>query len=80
MPTQKHKYNSLYEGGYLNHVAFPMGGIGAGMICLEGTGTLSHVSLRHHPDIFHEPLVFSALYVKNTPVARVIEGPVPARN
>jgi len=31
---------------YLNQVAFPMGGIGAGMICLEGTGALTKFSLR----------------------------------
>src|SRR5581483_6296115 len=34
-------FNSCYEGEYLNQVAFPLGGIGAGMICLEGTGALS---------------------------------------
>ena len=57
-----------------------MGGIGAGMICLEGTGALSHVSLRNHPDVFNEPCVFAAISVKGQrPVARVLEGPVPAR-
>jgi len=54
-----------------------MGGIGAGMICLEGTGALSHVSLRHRPEIYHEPLLFAALYVRGAPPARVLEGPVP---
>jgi len=54
-----------------------MGGIGAGMICLEGTGALSHVSLRHKPEVFNEPLIFGALYVKGAPVARVLEGPAP---
>ena len=38
-----------------------MGGIGAGMICLEGTGALSHVSLRNKPDVFNEPCVFAAI-------------------
>ena len=48
------------------------------MICLEGTGALSHVSLRGHPDIFNEPMVFAALCVKGEPnIARVLEGPVP---
>lgn len=64
-------------GEYLNRVAFPMGGIGSGMICLEGTGALSHVSLRHRPDIYHEPQVFSALHVEGAKTARVLEGPVP---
>ena len=71
------KYNSIYRKDRLNRVAFPMGGIGSGMICLEGTGALSHVSLRHRPEVHNEPLVFSALYVKGARTARVLEGPVP---
>jgi uncharacterized protein (DUF608 family) len=64
----------------LNHVAFPLGGIGAGMICLEGTGTISHVSLRNRPDIYNEPCVFAAISVKGkSKSARVLEGPVPSR-
>jgi uncharacterized protein (DUF608 family) len=48
------------------------------MICLEGTGALSHVSLRNKPEVFHEPLLFAALSVKGPkPIARVLEGPVP---
>ena len=38
-------YNGPYEGETLQRVAFPLGGMGAGMLCLEGTGALSHVSL-----------------------------------
>jgi len=73
-------YNSDYSGEYLNQVALPLGGIGAGMICLEGTGALSHVSLRNHPDVFNEPCVFAAISLKGKhPVARVLEGPVPGR-
>ena len=64
-------------GDSLDRVAFPMGGIGAGMISLEGTGALSQVSLRHTPDVYHEPLAFAALFVDGTPTARVVEGPVP---
>jgi len=56
----------------------PRGGIGAGMIALEGRGVLSHVSLRHHPDIFNEPSMYAALYVAGeNPLAKVLEGPVP---
>jgi len=55
-----------------------MGGFGAGMICLEGTGALSHVSLRHRPEVFHEPVTFGAACVRGErPLARVLEGPVP---
>jgi uncharacterized protein (DUF608 family) len=73
-------YDSEYAAQYLNQVAFPMGGIGAGMICLEGTGALSHVSLRNRPEVFNEPCVFAAVSVKGKrPEARVLEGLVPAR-
>lgn len=73
-------FNSAYAGAYLDHVAFPLGGIGAGMVCLEGTGALSHVSLRNRPEIYHEPCVFAAISIKNQPkLARVLEGPVPGR-
>ena len=73
-------YNGVYEGEYLNQVAFPMGGIGAGMICLEGTGALSHVSLRNKPEVFNEPCVFAAVSLRGQPrAARLLEGPVPAR-
>jgi uncharacterized protein (DUF608 family) len=56
-----------------------MGGVGAGMICLEGTGALSHVSLHNRPEIFNEPCIFAAISLRGRePVARVLEGPVPA--
>ena len=71
-------YNGPYEGANLSRVAFPLGGMGAGMLCLEGAGALSHVSLRHQPDIFHEPCVFAAVSLAGEPrTARVLEGPVP---
>lgn len=76
--NEGHVYNGIYKGLHLEHIAFPMGGIGSGMICLEGTGALSHVSLHHHPDMAHEPGVFAAISLKTpTKVARVLEGPVP---
>lgn len=79
--TATRAFNGPYTGEHLSHVAFPMGGIGAGTICLEGTGALSHVSLRHRPDVHNEPAVFAAVSLKeeNGNVARVLEGPVPPR-
>ena len=72
-------YNDVYEGARLNRVAFPLGGIGAGTICLEGTGALSGISIRNHPDVFNEPCMFAAIAVRGSrPVARVLEGPVPS--
>ncbi|AHM63034.1 hypothetical protein D770_23945 [Flammeovirgaceae bacterium 311] len=72
-------YNETYRGEYLNRTAFPIGGIGAGMFCLEGTGAVSHMSIHNKPDIFHEPNMFAAIAIKGLDKgAKVIEGPVPA--
>jgi uncharacterized protein (DUF608 family) len=76
--ASKPKYNGEYRGERLGRVAFPLGGMGAGMICLEGSGALSHVSLRHRPEVFHEPCTFAAISILGEhKVARVLEGPVP---
>jgi uncharacterized protein (DUF608 family) len=73
------KYNGVYTGERLSRVAFPLGGLGAGMICLEGTGALSHFSLRNKPEVFNEPCTFAAVSIKGDKgVARVLEGPVPS--
>ena len=76
--SSKRKYNGEYTNEYLNRVAFPMGGIGAGMICMEGTGCLSHVSIKNKPDVFNEPGIFAAISVKGFKNgAKLLEGPVP---
>jgi uncharacterized protein (DUF608 family) len=73
-------YNSTYKDNRNNRIAFPMGGIGAGMICMTGTGGLSHFSLRNDPNLTHEPFVFSAVCIKQDTgnIARVLEGPLPS--
>ena len=72
------KYNATYTGEHLNRIAFPIGGIGAGMFALEGTGAISHMSIHHRPEIYNEPPVFAAIAVKDHPNgAKVLEGPVP---
>jgi len=74
------QFNTTYTGDRLNRVAFPMGGMGAGMICLEGTGAISHVSVRHKPDVFNEPFMFGAIAVEGLENgSKVLEGPVPER-
>ncbi len=71
-------YNGLYTGENLNRVAFPIGGLGAGMFCLEGTGAFSQVSVRNAPNVFNEPLMFAAISVKGKENgAKVLEGPIP---
>ncbi len=75
------EFNGPYTGRHLNRVAFPIGGIGAGMFCLEGTGAISHMSVRHQMEFFHEPSAYAAVCVLGEKgqanVVRVIEGPIP---
>lgn len=77
----EHEFNGPYTGAHLNRVAFPIGGLGAGMYCLEGSGAISHMSVRHQMQFFNEPTSFAAVHVRptgeGTPVTRVLEGPVP---
>ncbi len=75
---QKRQYNQTYSGDYLNRIAFPLGGMGAGMFCMEGTGAISNMSVRNRPDVFNEPQFFAGLAIKGiTNGAKIIEGPVP---
>ena len=76
--VEKRAFNSLYEGEHLNRIAFPVGGMGAGMFCIEGSGAVSNMSVRHHPDLFNEPTVFAALHVNGLKDGtKVLEGPSP---
>lgn len=74
-----HQWNREFTGENLNKVAFPLGGIGAGMVCLEGNGSLSHVSVRHRPEVFNQPFMFGAVSVKSKDgwKARVLQGRTP---
>ena len=76
--TSARAFNSPYKGSFLNRLAFPIGGIGAGMFCLEGTGAVSHMSIRNKPDVFNEPTMFAAIHVKGIDHGtKILEGPVP---
>ena len=76
--SKSHQYNGSYTGEYLNRIAFPVGGMGAGMFCIEGTGSISHMSVRNRPEIFNEPCMFAAISLKGIENGtRVLEGPVP---
>lgn len=71
-----------YQNESLEHVAFPIGGLGAGMFCLEGMGAISHMSVRNHPDIFNEPGMFATFCIKEDNaqgtrrIAKMLEGAV----
>ena len=75
------EFNGSYSGRHLDRVAFPIGGMGAGMFCLEGQGAISHMSVRHRMEFFHQPSCYAALTLAETgkpeKTARVLEGPVP---
>jgi len=78
LDTSGHPFNGPYRGDHLKQIAFPIGGMGAGMFCLEGTGAISHMSVRNNPDMFNEPPMFAAIAIKGRlRSARVLEGPVP---
>ena len=76
---QIRKYNESYPDEFNQRIAWPIGGIGAGMICLEGRGAISHVSVRNRMEFFNEPCSFAAVCIKgdNGNIARILEGPVP---
>jgi len=73
-----HEFNSIYTGKNLDRIAFPVGGIGAGMFCMEGTGAISNLSVRNRPDIFNEPYAFAAISLKGYKNgAKILETQVP---
>lgn len=74
----RHAFNGIYTGKYLDHISFPIGGIGAGMFCMDGTGSLSNLSVRNKPELFNEPVAFAAISVKGYENGtKVLEGQVP---
>lgn len=73
-----HPFNGYYTGNTLAHIAFPLGGIGAGMFCMEGVGSINHLSVDHRPDLYNEPFAFAAISVKGLQNGtKVLEAPVP---
>ena len=77
--TLSRTYNGPYSDAFNARLAWPIGGIGAGMICLEGRGAISHVSVRNKMEFFNAPCIFAAVCIKgeNGNTARILEGPVP---
>jgi uncharacterized protein (DUF608 family) len=76
--VDQHDFNSYYHGKSLDYVAFPIGGIGAGMVCLDGNGALSHLSVNNEPNVFNEPFAFAAISIPGLiNGAKVIQGQVP---
>ncbi|MFZ0746097.1 MAG: GH116 family glycosyl hydrolase [Terracidiphilus sp.] len=77
-----------FSGENATQVAMPLGGIGAGSVCLNGYGGLQDFSIRTRPETTALPAGFSSnspeaafavLHIKGDPsVTKLIEGPFPA--
>ena len=74
-----------FSGDGATQVAMPVGGIGAGCVCLNGYGGLQDFSIGNHPSTTALPegyassqAAFAVLHVKGaSPVTRLVEGPFP---
>jgi uncharacterized protein (DUF608 family) len=78
------KLQRVFRGQNLLQIAMPLGGIGAGCICLNGYGGLQDFSIRHAPVISampdrHQPLDtgFAILHFPQENQTRLVEGPFP---
>jgi uncharacterized protein (DUF608 family) len=75
----------VFEPPNLLQIAMPMGGIGAGCICLNGYGGLQDFAIRNHPSASALPdghsesdAGFALLHIQGKqPVTKLIEGPMP---
>jgi uncharacterized protein (DUF608 family) len=82
----------IYSGPNLLQIAMPMGGIGAGCICLNGYGGLQDFSIRNKPATTALPdghgfteSAFALLHIRSPqsiqspqPMTRLVEGPLAA--
>ena len=74
-----------FRGDEGPQIAMPLGGVGAGCICMNGGGGLQDFSIRNRPDNSQMPDThgsrdgaFALLHVKGRrPVTRLVEGPFP---
>ena len=75
-----------FSGDRTIQIAMPVGGIGAGCVCLNGYGGLQDFSIWNHPTTTALPegfasskAAFAILHVKGTPaITKLVEGPFPA--
>ena len=73
-----------YRGEKLLQIAMPIGGMGAGSVCLNGHGGLHDFSLRHRPHFTALPdthselqAAFALLHLPEMDCTRLVEGPLP---
>jgi uncharacterized protein (DUF608 family) len=75
----------IFSGVRATQVAMPLGGIGAGCICLNGYGGLQDFSIGNRPTTTALPdgftssnAAFAVLHIKGTsPITKLVEGPFP---
>jgi len=92
-PSSPYSKETLYAAGKTRRfsgddaiqVAMPLGGIGAGCVCLNAQGGLQDFSIRNAPATSalpdgHAPsdAAFATLYFPELGLARLVEGPLPA--
>jgi len=69
-----------FSGDYLQQIAFPLGGLGAGCLHLGGAGNFQDFCLFNNPDFGHSPMTFAAVHCqekgRRRGTMRVLEGPV----
>ena len=81
----KHGPQRTFTGDKAVQVAMPLGGIGAGCVCLNGYGGLQDFSIDHHPATTALPegysptkAAFAILHIKGEkPATKLVEGPFP---
>jgi hypothetical protein len=78
-------WSRAFSGPNLLQIAMPLGGIGAGCVCLNGYGGLQDFSIHNQPATTAMPdghgftdSAFALLHIKGErPVTRLVEGPIP---
>jgi len=66
-----------YRGATLEHICWPLGGIGASLLGLTGAGGIDRIANRHRPDLRGHSTCFAAISLPGQPQhARILEGPV----
>ena len=79
------KGQRVFSGPQLLQVAMPMGGLGAGCVCLAGHGAVQDFAIRNKPAFSAMPDghtmrddAFAILHIKGAkPITRLLEGPMP---
>ena len=79
------KAQRTFSGQQLLQIAMPLGGLGAGNVCLNGQGGLQDFSIRNKPATSGVPdghgttdAAFGLLHIKGKkPVTKLVEGPMP---